>query len=287
MWKNEQGQLVFRTENKNFFIPDAYGLTAFSFPTLDKRHRKTAHTEHHTRRRKDEEFINIRLPRNSFRNFLVGAAACLFMLLLSKPAGNLPGTNSQEAFLLHNYLSAPDKDEPTKDEPKEEQYIDETLPVLNEPIPEVERKEEVVEEAKPTPVKINRAEKAAKTKEIKEKPAETETSEKELKVEENVANQEPYAPEKPKTAKKAKKVAGHTYYVIISSFPEKGMAQEWLKRQGRGGIFRFAGIIEKEGRARVYARRFSDKGTAENFLNQFRLNNPEYASAWLLGEKKQ
>ena len=282
MWKNNQGQLCFRSETRSSFCPDAYGLSSFSYPTLEKRLRKKSTTEFQTQKRQDKDFINIRLRRNSFRNLITGTAACLIMLLLSKPAGNLPSTGNQEAFLMHDYISAPKDDDTT---------------VNNDPFPELKPKIEVVE-AIPEQVEFQDqiVEPVKETKKASPKASKKKT-EKTTTVEETIAPEkfnrggvlqqdQDSRKEKTKVLKNSAKESSHSYYIIIGSFPEKQLAKDWIKGQSHSSVFKYSGIIESDGRARVYARSFPDKDVAQAYLNQFRSNNPDYATAWLLSVKK-
>lgn len=283
MWKNNQGQLCFRSETRSSFCPDAYGLSSFSYPTLEKRLRKKTTTEFQTQKRQDKEFINIRLRRNSFRNLITGTAACLIMILLSKPAGNLPLAGNQEAFLMHDYISAPKDDDTT---------------VNNDPFPELKQKKEVVEvipEQEEQAVQIvepvvetkkETPKKAAKNK-AKESTPKEETIALEKDNRGGVLQQDQDSrQEKSKFFKKSAKKSTHSYYIIIGSFPEKQQAKDWIKAQSYSSVFKYSGILESDGRARVYARSFPDKDLAQAYLNQFRSNNPDYATAWLLSVKK-
>lgn len=274
MWKNNQGQLCFRSETRSSFSPDAYGLSSFSYPTLEKRLRKKSTTEFQTQKRHDNEFINIRLRRNSFRNLITGVAACLFMIVLSKPAGNLPSTGNQEAFLMHNYISAPKDDDSM---------------VNNDPFPELKQKNESAE-AIPEQEELQEqtTEPVKETKKVSPKKASKKEIEKSTSQEE-IASPEKYnrggvlqQDQDSRTAKEST----HSYYIIIGSFPEKQLAIDWVKAQSHSSVFKYSGIIESDGRARVYARSFPDKDVAQAYLNQFRSNNPDYATAWLLSVKK-
>jgi len=246
LWKNDQGQISFRSENKNYFYPESYGLTSFTFPSIDKKHRTQINSDQFIKKHSEKEYINIRLHRNSLRNFLTGAAACLFMVLLPKPAGNLPETNNQEAFMMHNYLvsSLNTVPENVEGEPVEI----ENLSVLNE-----------VDSISPENIP------SIKEKEISAEPV--------IKT----------------TAPTVARLASNprTYYIVIGSFPQKGLADDWIRKKGCDTKFRFSGILEKDGRCRVFARSFPEKDVAEAFLYQFRANNPEYASAWLLCAKNE
>lgn len=251
MWKNDQEQLAFRSENKNIFFPESYGLAPFTYPSIEKTFKKNLYTAQTTQKRKDEDFINIRLRRNSFRNFVTGAAACLVMLLLSKPAGDIPGTENQEAFMMHNYLCA-------SNVASEANQAD-TLPLTDKVIADTKTISDLI-------------------------PTETSAAAVQENIKPETINKEA---EKPVQKAVQPSSPTRTYYIVISSFPQKKLAKEWIRYKGHGGIYKYSGIIEKDGRARVYAQSFSDKNTAQSFLNKFRANNPEYASAWLLSSKNK
>lgn len=106
--KNAEGKLTFRPDNHNLYCPDAYGLSPFVFPTLAQRRHTTVVEQERAEKRKRERAR--REPRTirriTFGQVLTGAAACLLMLLISKPVGQLKGYEAQEAFLLHKYVDA-------------------------------------------------------------------------------------------------------------------------------------------------------------------------------------
>ncbi|MDD4922281.1 MAG: SPOR domain-containing protein [Bacteroidales bacterium] len=255
LWKNEEGQVVFRSENQNFFFPESYGLTSFSFTCIEKRRQHRSYTENQVRKRQENEFINIRLRRNSLRNFATGVAACLFMVLLSKPAGNLPETNNQEASMVHDYL-VPAELAPKTVAEEEPAIFKETTSTVKEETKTPEKS--TVKIATTIAADVKPTAKTAATVAESDQPTAVKTQ-----VSESV----------------------RTYYIVISSFPQKDLAQKWLQTKSREDMFKYLGIVEKDGRARVYARSFSDKDVAQAFLNQFRANNPKYVSAWLLSVK--
>jgi hypothetical protein len=229
MRKNEQGQIVFRSDNQNCFFPDSFGLMPFSYPPLKKRQENAFRTEQLIKKRKEDEFIHIRMHRNSIRNMFIGATVCLFLLLLSKPVGNLPKGFNQEAFMMHDYLFAVSSD---------------SIKTDNQPT--TSENDEIV---------LNKDENL---------------------ITENQTKERIYQPE-PKSKR--------CYYIVVSSFPQKESAQEWMRTQKHKSLFSSANIIEKDGRARVYIKKFRVKGIAETYLSQFRAKNAEYASAWLLSVK--
>jgi hypothetical protein len=74
------------------------------------------------------------------------------------------------------------------------------------------------------------------------------------------------------------------YYIIISSFPTNEGAKKWLDRN-KSGIYSHAGIIVRDGRARIYINQFRDKKSAESWVEKFRDDNPNHDDAWLLSVK--
>ncbi|MCX6308187.1 MAG: hypothetical protein NTY32_04910 [Bacteroidia bacterium] len=117
-------QLIFRPDHHNHFYPEAYGLTPFTYPLLKKPvdsdetvsapvienemetfvDQVKAKSESNTSR---DEFIHIRFNRSRVRQLVAGVAVFLFLILFPKPAGKPSG--SQEASMMHTYLSAPSR----------------------------------------------------------------------------------------------------------------------------------------------------------------------------------
>lgn len=68
------------------------------------------------------------------------------------------------------------------------------------------------------------------------------------------------------------------YHVIIGSFPSQEKAKGFLS-----GVdskrYANAGVVERGGKIRVYAARFTTRNDAENYMNKIR--NAEYKDAWL------
>ncbi|MCC8170255.1 MAG: SPOR domain-containing protein [Parabacteroides sp.] len=68
------------------------------------------------------------------------------------------------------------------------------------------------------------------------------------------------------------------YHVVIGSFPNRLKADQFFGRMDKSR-YREAGIVERNGKARVYAARFTGRNEAETYMN--RLRNGEYKDAWL------
>lgn len=111
--KNTEGKLTFRPDNRNLYCPEAYGLSTFVFPTLAQRSKTTLTEQQHAQdrtRSSERTRGSERTKRTSGKitlvQLLTGAAACLIMLLISKPVGQLKEHEAQEAFLLHSYVDS-------------------------------------------------------------------------------------------------------------------------------------------------------------------------------------
>ena len=118
-------QLVFRPDHHNHFYPEAYGLTPYTHPLLKKEasvheavaapdvapfvEKEIIPVKAESRSTRDE-FIHLRFNRNSVRQLVAGVAVILFIVFFSKPAGK--SSDSQEAGMMHNYLSTTIKSVP-------------------------------------------------------------------------------------------------------------------------------------------------------------------------------
>jgi nucleoid DNA-binding protein len=74
------------------------------------------------------------------------------------------------------------------------------------------------------------------------------------------------------------------YYIVIASLPAKNLAEKKLPDFQKAG-FANAAIISREDKHRIYVNKFEDKKEAEVFLAEFRIKNPEFATAWLLSQR--
>jgi hypothetical protein len=69
------------------------------------------------------------------------------------------------------------------------------------------------------------------------------------------------------------------YYVIIGSFDTRRRAKAYINRL-KGEMATDVGILERDGKIRVYARQFSSRESAHSYLDKIR-QNTEYKQAWL------
>jgi len=251
-------QLIFRPDHHNHFYPEAYGLTPFTFPLLNKsvaldespsnhahaveKERETpnlmrsATTEPKTKSTRDE-FIHIRFSRSRVRQLLAGTALFLFLILFSKPAG-IPSGN-QEANMMHNYLSVPSHATPiaVQDET--------TTPVA--PLKDSATTEPITHASVPTPG-IQQ-----------DKTAQTSIS---------TSNAVP-----------------NTYYIIVSAFFQKHTAKRWIAEHEDESFLKDAAVVVGDGHARVYVKIFNSEVDANQFLSEFTSSHSEYASAWVYSTK--
>ena len=80
------------------------------------------------------------------------------------------------------------------------------------------------------------------------------------------------------------KTNARCYYVVVSSLPSKNLAEQKLLDFQKAG-FTNATIISKGDKHRIYVNKFEQKEVAESYLQEFRQNNPKYATAWLLSQR--
>ena len=262
MHKTEQGNLQFRPDNRNLFYPESYGLMPFAYPNLE--HRTKAPTKTEIKKRREDPFIHIRISKRSFQNFLTGAAASLLILLIAKPAGEIESIENQNAFLLQEYIMeetdiinpvntyTANTDNVTEDSSTETVIQKNNIVKANSNIDAVIQKNDLALASKP--------------KQIIEEVKKTKVSEGKI------------------IAVSVPRIVQKTYYVIISSFPSKETAEKWLSANKKG-IYSNAGIIEGDGRARIYINKMHDKPLAEKWLGKFRSESTIHGDAWLLSVK--
>lgn len=74
---------------------------------------------------------------------------------------------------------------------------------------------------------------------------------------------------------------GKTYYIVVASLPTIEAARQQqltFEKEGLG----HTGIYEKDNKARLYVKSFTDKPEAEKYLNWLKLEDSRFADAWLL-----
>lgn len=329
--KNEDGHILFRPDNRNLFCPECYGLTAFVYPTrqqrLDVARKPAKHGKDskdkgdlaeeksriHTLNRPDHAGRTHRASRVSRKKaadasarpsgkltlsqVLTGLAACLLLLILSKPAGDLEHFKTQEAFLLRDYFMS---GIPTT-------YPD-TISLSHSLSLSKESTLYITSGTRPrhTGTSIARRSRSIEQPSLFDDidslfglRLSNSTNDKLLSPDaiDSLFGPTTYVPTSGSSKRSEQTAAGQansiqdagsnktmgrkTYSLIISSHPSKNTATRWLS--GRSdSLYKDATIIEGDGRARVSIRSFNNPNEAQNYLRQFRKDHPEHADAWLL-----
>ncbi len=262
-------QLIFRPDHHNHFYPEAYGLTTFTFPLLNKPHTIDENVSAPTtqpevekemprepiksaskRKEGRDEFIHIRFSRSRARQLFVAAAVFLFLLLFSKPAG-VPSGN-QEAGMLHNYLSVSSHVLPVSTKvqnpiiPLKDSALTEPKTHASVPAPGIQKDPSVKPTVPASGIQYDPSVKSTRT---------------------------------------VSESASHGYYIIVSAFLRKSSAQRWIREHEGESFIKNVGIIQAEGHARVYVKNFPTEEDANKFLNEFTSSHSEYASAWVYSSK--
>lgn len=245
-------QLIFRPDHHNHFYPEAYGLTPFTFPLLNKpavseqasvaahiplQEKETTNVSNSRdskAKKSRDEFIHIRFNRNRARQLMAGVAVFLFLILLSKPAGRPSG--SQEAGMMHHYLS------------------------------------------KSTPAVV--PSKAASVVQIVKDSMVTKPEARATVPSPGI--QKSTSSKMPKVYTEADPPA---YFIIVSAFLKRSTAKRWMDEHEGEPFLKEAGIVVGKGHARVYVKSFKEESEANQFLNEFTSKHSEYASAWVYSSK--
>jgi hypothetical protein len=260
-------QLVFRPDTKNHFLPEAYGLSPFTFPLLNAATEKVSVKKPTRSEKKKDEFIHFRFHRTRFRQITVGIAACLFFVLLSKPAGKMP-SNAQVAGMLPLGL------------PIDVQAASSTeaiqTPISKEPELKPDRIPVISNTTEPPvyvrPISENIPDQIAESTAI---PASSVTEITSL----DSQKQGSKVSETPTVLETSK--AAITYYIIISTFSQKSTAEVWLSQHSNEAALVGASVVDIKGWARISTRSFTNFQEATNYLKKFTANYPEYGSAWI------
>lgn len=246
-------QLIFRPDHHNHFYPEAYGLTPFTFPLLNKpeeagsepipaapveQEAPVVHAKAESKARVTrDEFIHIRFSKSRVRQLIAATTVFLFLILFAKPAGKPSG--NQEAGMLHNYLSL-SKSSGIESAPAEQV----ALPSVENPQPS----DSAPRASVPTPgIQMDQTSK--------------------------------------KPTVEATAPAEHSFYIIVSAFVQRASAKRWMNEHEGEDILKEAGIVVGKGHARVYVKSFSNEADANEFLNEFTSKHSEYASAWVYSSK--
>lgn len=247
IYYNERSEICFESMVDEFFFPDYFGLQPFR--CLEWRYLEDAAAYSSSEKEVQKEYIHIRIPRYHLRQWMVGAAIMLVLMLISKPVET---SVTDYASLIP---SACQTQVAVRETP-----VVQIVPVVSDLETEItpsssEKTESVQEEvsAKHTETIVSSPSVQSKT------------------VVESVKEPE-------KTVKKP--ANKRTYYIVIGSVTTAKEAQELIVKQKAKGYVETASIT-CDGRIRVYVKHFADRAEAEAYLNTFRDKNPQQADAWL------
>ena len=111
--------------------------------------------------------------------------------------------------------------------------------------------------------------------------SQVESSEVQLEAAVNIAEAEP-APIKPVSNSV---VSNKVYYIIIASCSSYPEAERLVKKRESEG-YENVGILEKDGRCRLYLKSFTNRAEGEEYLEQVRVSTP-FQKAWLLPVRQE
>lgn len=81
-------------------------------------------------------------------------------------------------------------------------------------------------------------------------------------------------------------VSSKMYHIIIGSFPSEDQAKEFLAKHVDHTAYPQAGIVTRDERSRIYAKRYDNRKDAESYLETIR-QNEKYKDAWLFISRRQ
>ncbi|MGL4325902.1 MAG: SPOR domain-containing protein, partial [Tannerellaceae bacterium] len=73
------------------------------------------------------------------------------------------------------------------------------------------------------------------------------------------------------------------FYIVVGSFPNKTQALQLYDKFSAAKI-QTLGIIERDGKYRIYANKFQNRESADKYLLDLK-KNPEFKDAWVFATK--
>jgi hypothetical protein len=259
--------------SNELFCTSSYGLPVFHYLSLAARQpaihnignavastavvseEKQPKTNNPANRIKSGNIIyTIPVTRTFARIFVAAVAAVVLFFLISTPVMDVNKASYSASFVPQEIMPVKSADEIVSNAFS----VSEVMPPID--IPAINTAKEVVDEAKSESAAI--------------KP---ETG---IKSETTASATKSSATQSSLSVKTSSDAVSGKYYVIIGSgFKTRGQAQAHIGRL-KGNVVANAGIIESDGKIRVYAQQFSDEKTARSYLDKIR-QNPNHKQAWL------
>ncbi len=249
---NEEGKVIFTPLSTSRFNLSTYGLEAFSFPTLESlTNRMEKESDGEERRAKRKDIFYIPVNTAFLRTVITSAAAITLLLLISTPVKKVSQSSYTASFIPTSAISF-SVDASNTNEVKSDEVAAGTDVYNPMNTGETDRFEAN------GPVEINVLE--ASDKEIAEVA---------LK-----AKMEVTPPAVSHTAGNIK-----YYHIVVASLPTMSQADKYISRMDRHQYTQ-AGIVERDGKIRVYAARFTEREQAEQYLSSLR-ESGAYKDAWM------
>ena len=245
--QGEAGRVVFEPGASVSFRAASYGLAEISLPTWQSLLEEQAVAGAGAPLRRHKDVVYIPVSRRFLRTAVASAAAAVLFFLLSTPVTDVDSDAYTASFV--------------------------PAQVVKNPLASLPEASGATGAAISTGVSFQ------------EPGAATETTAGGVQPEtpEKTTADAPVAAVSPKeTPVAAVPVAGQNpkfYHIIIGSFPTRKQADSFLSSVDKARYSR-AGIVERNGKARIYAAKFPARSEAEQFLEEVR-NQGVYKDAWL------
>jgi cell division septation protein DedD len=291
-FSKENNKLVFSPNNEREFIFNApfYGLPIFYFLSLAARKKSVnpvfmldesdkesldiseineEDNSDDNKKKKDRNTIfSIPVTKSFVKVVLSLAAVLLLFLLLSTPVKEVNGNSYSASFVPNEVMPKKNADMIVSDAFNETTFT----PPFEKSDSTASRKDELAEAKKDDNANAIESEAIVSSSDVSD--TKNNTVEKTAKKEKT----ESTTPKSNTSAKNASN-NNYKYYVIIGSYITKSQANIHIQNL-KGKDFENAGLYVSDGRVRVYAGRFNNENSANDFLKKVR-QNKGHAQAWL------
>jgi hypothetical protein len=307
MFVKEDDRIIFiPAKNSNeLFCTSSYGLPVFHYLSLAARRPAVnavvpaaaapgeGPAETNDRENKVQSgniLYTIPVTRTFMRVFVAAVATVVIFFLISTPVTDVNSASYSAGFVPREIMPVKSADESVSnafaasgtmtfrpvDKPATNKETSETKPETSEIKPEV--KPETTAPMTKSPATSSPAEKSSMTKSPAASSSAAKSSSASSSVAKSSATKSPATQPSSSVGTSSKAVPGK-YYVIIGSFDTGRRAQTYI-RGLKGDVAANAGIIESDGKIRVYAQQFSSEKTAQSYLSKIRQNS-NHQQAWL------
>lgn len=243
----EEKQLVFQAGDAEWLNRTMFGLPAFVFEPLSVRFPAASAVEEKS---KDKEVYYIPVSRRLLHAVAASVAVIVLLLSISTPVKDVNRAAYSASFVPTEMIPSSSW--------KNQELSSAVVPAQSGSVTEKSEAEVVKPVEQPKETTVTR-DKDVEKKEVAEAPKVKETP-------------------KP-VVKETKSLPQKYYYVVIASFPTASQANTYLKEVDRQ-ICRHSDVVENGKKYRVYADRFTERETAESFMENLR-KDKRYKDAWL------